>query len=148
MRAPKVEVSSDATAASHVPATIAPLRLDGESRSNAGMKWFEEVCTTHGGPGQYLEKKYSTEMEKNAFAAKLRAQMPGKPGIAYFDPERDAQTSDGEPILLHAVDLCFDYTSSTRLWPYPNVCKEIMDDILHNGFKSAEQPMMVMLSQV
>ena len=51
---------------------------------------------------------------------------------------------DGARIKLHCADLGFAYSCTTRLWPYPLVCREIFDDIIHHGFRTENQPLTLM----
>lgn len=57
----------------------------------------------------------------------------------------DCVPLDGAMVKIHACQLGFLYECSTRLWPYPCVCREVFDDILCNGFRSTERPMIVMM---
>lgn len=115
------------------------------SQKEAFVEWFSDIQAVHGGPGQYLNWKYDTKPKCDAFAIALRELVPA-PDVTYFD--LTSQPVDKSNISMHCSQLTFQYECTTRLWPYPHVCKDIFEDILTSGFKTDTQPLVVMIREV
>ena len=115
------------------------------SQKEAFIQWFSEVQAVHGGPGQYLNWKYDTKPKCDAFAIALKGLVPAE-DVTYVD--FNSQSVDKTNIKLHCSQLTFLYECTTRLWPYPHVCKDIFEDILTSGFRTDTQPLVVMTGEV
>ena len=92
--------------------------------------------------GQFLEKVYPTEEDKKNFSTRLQEKVPLGACI-YFDQK--APPADGTVVKLHCAELTFAYNRTTRLWPYPHVCCEILDDIVHGEFRTVDNPLTIMM---
>ena len=109
---------------------IPPLQIDG-LLGPALQHWFDLVVGKYGGPGQFLNAVMTNEKDKDPFREKLFRDIP-RSSCDYFDHANPP--ADKSLVKMHCGQLNFEFECTTRLWPYANVCKEILDDIIHGEF--------------
>ena len=101
---------------------------------------FEKLCHRHGGPVQWLLRKFDTQEKEKAFQDYLLDTFPLMSTIEYVVP---SLLSKKEKSFVHISMLSFAPQHSTKPLPYSCTCKELLDEYLMHGFLTDSQALLL-----
>ena len=128
-------------------------RSDTEQLRASVRSCLEEVCSTHGGPKQFLQSMYPTAAQRQAFAEALWTHFPPpddanlhmSPALPEQEQGSHAQAAGpcGGVFLLHIACFSFDADASTNMPPGQSTALALADEILTDGFLTQHEPLLV-----
>ena len=107
------------------------------------IKGCKDAMRAHGGPVQYLEHRYSTPDQLQAYAAKLwklfpASKSPGPVQLSYPVPHVAATATECPTLIFHIASLSFRASGTDRELPHLEVANLLVDEFCTDGFVATE----------
>lgn len=119
--------------------------LDREALKGSILEATDKLIDKHGGPVQYLKARYAKEADRQEYARKLLAEFPAG-DLHQWHPFPSGPATDrasAPAFIVHLSKLGFDAENTLSLLPTGKVSRQLMDEILADGFISAGDPLIL-----
>eukprot|EP00969_Alexandrium_andersonii_P066593 2935892-Alexandrium_andersonii.AAC.1 len=112
---------------------------------------FDQMCSTFGGPQQFLSKRLADKDSQARFAKQLRSAFPPLMGKTYcvdypLPAIREEDMAAVPSLVVHISCLGNDESCTMKHPPLAETCKKIMEEVLTDGFVTASEPLKVTMA--